>query len=105
MVHFLQTPHKHLSGEGCPFCGIKNRADKQKLSTDEFIKKANEIHGIGTYDYCKVNYINSQTKVEIICQKHGSFWQTPNSHLCGELHTTLKSGGFLFSLQRIDLQI
>ena len=81
---FWQTPHKHLSGEGCPFCGIKNRADKQKLSTDEFIKKANEIHGIGTYDYCKVNYINSQTKVEIICQKHGSFWQTPNSHLCGQ---------------------
>ena len=66
------------------FCGIKNRADKQELSTDEFIKKANEIHGIGTYDYCKVNYINSQTKVEIICQKHGSFWQTSNSHLCGQ---------------------
>ena len=31
--------------------------------------------------YRKVNYINSQTKVCIICPEHGEFWQRPNDHL------------------------
>ena len=49
------------------------------LTTTEFIKKATEIHG-DKYDYSHVDYLNSQTKVEIVCEKHGSFWQTPNLH-------------------------
>ena len=63
----------------------------QKLNLDEFIKRANEVHGVGTYDYSKVKYINSQTKIEIICPKHGSFWQTPNAHL--QCCTCLKCHG------------
>ena len=52
----------------------------KKITTKDFIIKAQEIHG-NKYNYSKVQYINSSTKVEIICPKHGSFWQTPNSHL------------------------
>lgn len=26
------------------------------------------------YDYSKVDYVNSKTKVCIICPKHGEFW-------------------------------
>ena len=33
------------------------------------------------YDYSKVNYINSITKVEIICKIHGSFFVRPDAHL------------------------
>jgi len=40
----------------------------QKLTTQEFIKKANAIHK-NKYDYSKVNYINSITKVIIICKQ------------------------------------
>lgn len=76
---FHQTPHNHLIGRGCPLC-----AKKHKLSTEEFIEKANKIHGIGTYNYSKVNYINAHTNVIIICPKHGEFLQTPTSHLCGQ---------------------
>ena len=53
-----------------------------RLNTDIFIKKAKEIHG-DKYDYSKVNYINSKTKVCIICPVHGEFWVLPHSHLQG----------------------
>lgn len=56
--------------------------EKVKLTTDEFIEKAKKIHD-NKYDYSRINYINSATPVEIICQKHGIFKQTPNGHLSG----------------------
>ena len=52
----------------------------KKLTTEEFIKKAREKHG-DTYDYSLVEYINSSTKVKIICKTHGEFIQTPSKHL------------------------
>ena len=48
-----------------------------------FIKKSNEKHH-NKYDYSKVNYINSETKVCIICPEHGEFWQTPYKHISGQ---------------------
>ena len=54
---------------------------KQK-TTKQFIEDAQKVHG-NKYDYSKVEYINAQKKVCIICPKHGEFWQTPNSHLYG----------------------
>ena len=72
---FWQKPNDHLNGRGCLSCsGVK------KLTIEEFIEKAKNKHG-GRYDYSKVKYKNNKTKVEITCKKHGSFWQTPNSHL------------------------
>lgn len=54
----------------------------RKLTKEEFVKKAKKLYG-DKYDYSKVEYINSQTKVEIICPIHGSFFQKPNDHLMG----------------------
>ena len=76
---FLQTPNKHLSGNNCPKCSHQSYLH----TTDSFIKEAKKIHG-DKYDYSKVNYINSHTKVCIICKEHGEFWQTPNAHLRGK---------------------
>ena len=53
-----------------------------QLTTKSFIEKANSVHK-NKFDYSKVNYVNSKTKVCIICPKHGEFWQTPGSHLSG----------------------
>ena len=53
-----------------------------KLTTEQWIEKARTIHK-DKYDYSKVQYINSQTKVCIICPKHGEFWQIPNNHVRG----------------------
>jgi len=74
---FLQRPGDHLSGYGCSICS-KNK----KLTVKDFLIKSKEIHGL-KYDYSKINYINYKTKIEIICSKHGSFFQIPNSHLMG----------------------
>lgn len=52
-------------------------------SIEDFIRKARLVHG-DKYDYSKVNYVNSQTKVCIICPIHGEFWQIPAEHLRGK---------------------
>ena len=62
--------------QGCKFC--KHRS--YKYSTDEWVDKAKKIHG-DKYDYSKVNYINKNTKICIICPKHGEFWITPDKHV------------------------
>jgi hypothetical protein len=54
----------------------------RKLTTEQFIQKAKEIHG-DKYDYSQVNYVNCVTKIKIICQIHGFFYQMPSSHLQG----------------------
>lgn len=52
------------------------------LTKEKFNTKCLEKHG-NTYDYSKVVYKNNQTKVEIICKIHGSFFLTPGKHLQG----------------------
>jgi len=79
---FWQTPNNHLRGRGCYHCGRETSAKKQSLSTQQFIDKAQTIHG-DKYDYSKVSYTNNHTEVCIICKKHGEFWQKPLKHLSG----------------------
>lgn len=55
----------------------------KKLTLNDFIGKAKLVHD-NKYNYSKVKYINSKTKVCIICHKHGEFWQTPLNHICGK---------------------
>ena len=74
---FWQLPNAHLQGHGCCKC-----ANNKKLTTEEFIEKAKEVHG-DKYDYSKVEYINNKTKVIITCHIHGEFLQLPNAHLQG----------------------
>ena len=84
---FLQKPNKHLYGQGCRVCGIEKQANKQRITKEEFIEKANEIHGFGRYDYSKVEYVNNYTEVIIICNNHDEpyeFPQTPSNHLIGK---------------------
>ncbi len=77
--NFLQTPDCHLRKYGCSLC-----SGTKKLTTEEFINRANKVHGIGRYDYSKAKYKNTDTKVCIICHNHVKpfeFWQTPHDHL------------------------
>lgn len=95
---FTSKPYLILKGQKCPIClkekqnkikedsynakqAIKdNLLEKRKLN---FIERAMQIHG-SKYDYSEVNYVNSITKVSIICPDHGEFWQTPANHLQGK---------------------
>lgn len=80
---FLQTPHTHLRGHGCPMCKYERLSNLHKLTTEEFIELANETHGLDKYDYSKVKYINANEDVIIICPKHGEFSQRVSHHLSG----------------------
>ena len=80
---FWQKPSNHLCGQGCPKCGKEKQNLAITSNDDEFIKKARKVHG-DKYDYSKVEYVNNRTKVCIICNRHGEFWQTPNAHLNGQ---------------------
>lgn len=75
---FTQRCNHHLTGNGCPKC-----SKKHKYSDSEFKEIANEIHEY-KYDYSNSIYINSKTKISIICALHGVFTQTPSSHLSGK---------------------
>lgn len=59
---------------------------RKRKTKEQFIKEAQETHKNKEgfkYDYSKVEYKNQNTKVCIICPKHGEFWQTPRVHLMG----------------------
>ncbi len=81
--NFLQAPKFHLGGQGCPKCANKKTIDLQRCTLEDFIRKARLIHG-DKYDYSKVVYVNSHTKVIIVCPTHGEFEQTPNNHINGQ---------------------
>jgi hypothetical protein len=55
----------------------------KKLTTEQFITKAISIHG-KKYNYSKVNYKNAKERIEIICNIHGVFLQTPDKHIYGK---------------------
>lgn len=70
---FLVTPNSHLSRHsGCPKCGREEVGNKKRKTLEEFIKEAREVHGY-KYDYSKVIYKNTHSKIKIICKKHGEF--------------------------------
>jgi len=76
---FEQTPYHHINRHhGCPKCSVT-----KKLTTDDFINKANLLHN-NKYDYSNVEYKNMKSKVVIICPTHGVFEQTPESHITQE---------------------
>lgn len=75
---FPQTPSSHLTGNGCPKCCWLAR----RLTTEEFIEKAREVHG-SRYRYDRTVYVTTFNKVTITCPEHGNFKQTPSAHLTG----------------------
>lgn len=82
---FEQTPHQLLySKSGCRACNKKWKQylKRRRLTTSEFITKATKKHN-GVYDYNKVVYFNTRSKVTITCPIHGDFVQAAGSHLEG----------------------
>ena len=71
------------SHQECPKCSKENRIRLQRKPIEKFIEEANKVHG-GLYEYHKVEYVNTKTKVCIVCKIHGDFWQTPTNHLKGK---------------------
>jgi len=77
---FKQIANQHLKGHGCPSCNFDQMAKDRAMGKELFIDKAKELFG-EKYDYSKVEYINGQKNVCLICPTHGDFEVTPNNHL------------------------
>lgn len=54
----------------------------KRLTKKDFIERSVQKHG-SKYDYSKVDFKGTETKVCIICPKHGEFWQRPSDHFKG----------------------
>lgn len=98
---FFQTPNNHLRGKGCKECGMMSTLnhiqENCSSSTENFINKSKILHR-DKYDYSLVEYENNSTPVEIKCEEHGIFLQSPRDHLRGHgCHTCglLKARHFL----------
>ncbi len=79
---FEQTPVSHKRGSGCPECANSAKSAYKKKTQSEVIADFQAVHG-DRYDYSEVDYIDSSTKVVIVCPEHGDFDCTPNNHKRG----------------------
>lgn len=72
---FYTKPNTLLNGSGCPKCERISSTKTRTYTTEDFIRKAKKISP--QYDYSKVNYINTYTKIIVGCSKHGDFLISP----------------------------
>lgn len=97
--NFNQSATSHMSGAGCPSCG-----GRPILNTEKIIEQFKKIHG-DRYDYSKVNYLNTDSNIIIICRKHGPFLQTPHRHKngsnCGQCMIELNSQKRILSFSEV----
>jgi G:T-mismatch repair DNA endonuclease (very short patch repair protein) len=71
---FTQSLRNHLNGTGCPKCAGKGV---------DWIQRFKEVHG-NLFDYSRVQYKGYKVPVEIGCELHGFFFQTPDNHYRGK---------------------
>lgn len=80
---------EHQNNSSWSFDKCRKEAKKYKSvgewlsAPDHFYQLAGRLHR-NKFDYSKVNYINARKKIQIICPKHGAFFQTPEAHLKGK---------------------
>jgi len=74
---FTQKAQSHYRGHHCSKC-----SGNSKIQNSEIIKHFEDKHG-KKYDYRNVVYKGNRNPVEIICEKHGIFNQSPYEHKRG----------------------
>lgn len=69
----------------------------KRLTRDEFIKKAKDVHG-NKDDFSEVVYANNKKDICLICKKHGKYYIRPCNYLngsrcpiCGHENTKVKN--------------
>ena len=91
---FEKSPFKHLNlKKGCPKCSLIKKSKITRKTDSQIIKEFREKYG-NLYDYSLVNSKGTNSKVKIICKKHGIFYQTPYNHIksrgCPKCFTSYK---------------
>lgn len=82
--YFFINPNHHISSKtGCKKCAIEEQHLKQRLSKDEIIKRAKEIHG-NKYEILEISFLPKNNKIKLLCKQcNRVFWQQIKSHLRG----------------------
>ena len=83
--YFEQAPKQHLISQcGCPLCSKEEFGRIPiKMSNEMFIERSKEIFGDDTFDYSRLEYINTETPVELYCNIHKVWFKViPEKHLC-----------------------
>ena len=78
----VYNDHKRSKYGGCPMC-CDERQSKERLPPKEFF--TNKLISLRddrgtTYDYTSSVYRGARKEVNIVCKKHGVFWQLPQVH-------------------------
>lgn len=85
---FPMRPNNHLSEEqGCPYCKGFYR------TTEEAIRDFKSVWG-DEYDYSLAEYVNTATKIKVLCKKHGEFEALYHHHMNEVGCPTCGKGGF-----------
>lgn len=104
---FIQTAGVHLRGCGCPICA-KNKMGNHKMETGTLVEKLKNKYG-DKYSYEFVNFVNSFTKISVVCKKHGKFDTLPNNILRGHgcpycKKEKSRTGRFNYAVYDLDLK-
>ena len=90
---FWQYPQDHTKGVGCSKCngGVSH-------SNEEWLEKFKKVHGERYfYNIKDTDKLSAYSKIEIICPKHGKFYQNcmnhslgQGCHLCADEYSAIK---------------
>ena len=76
--YFWKTPYHFLHGSECDCY--------RRITTETFIKRAEDIYGVGRYGYQESVYVNNKTLVKIFCPECNKyFYKTPHAFIDGNL--------------------
>lgn len=82
-LKYLRTPDELMRGiKGCKDCKSESISKSKSYTLEDFIHKSRKKHN-NKYDYSKARWIDTRTKIDIICSKHGLFSQNPQNHWNG----------------------
>ena len=101
---FTQLPSNHsLHGTGCRLCRGESLSKAFRKGFNDFQTEAKALWG-DRYDYSKVEYVNTDKHVEIMCNEHGcTFSQTPSNHLrwqgCPYCSSTNRGAGMVYLIE------
>ncbi|WP_289146180.1 hypothetical protein [uncultured Megamonas sp.] len=77
---YLQTPHSHLKGRGCPKCARERTLSSIRKEHATYIKDCNKLGIDLPIEY----YVNNRTPIKHKCSKGHIYKQTPSHHLQGQ---------------------
>lgn len=83
----IHGPFEKMFSDGfeCQECVIERRIKSQTGTKEDFVKRSNDAHAPGYYDYSLVEYKTARVKVKIHCNIHNhTFEQSPYVHVIGK---------------------